>query len=114
VSHRYRRENAATNLIEGVEQFDVSAQVPVADRWQLFGRWYRSIDQGRTLEALAGVQYDSCCWATRLAVRNYVNDAFDDDRNMAIYFQIELKGLGAFGKKSDSLLESSIRGYEVY
>jgi LPS-assembly protein len=46
-------------------------------------------------------------------VRNYVNDAFDDDRNLAIYFQIELKGLGAFGKKSDTLLERSIRGYEV-
>jgi LPS-assembly protein len=113
VSHRYRRENATTNLIEGVEQVDISAQVPVSERWQLFGRWYRSIDQGRTLEALAGVQYDSCCWATRVAVRNYINDAFDDDRNLAIYFQIELKGLGAFGKKSDTLLERSIRGYEV-
>lgn len=113
ISHRYRREDATTNQIEGIEQIDISAQVPVNERWQLFGRWYRSLDQGRTLEGLAGVQYDSCCWATRLAIRNYVNDAFDSDRNLAIYFQIELKGLGAFGKKSDTLLERSIRGYEV-
>lgn len=113
ISHRYRRDGADITRLEGLEQVDISAQMPVAERWQLFGRWYRSIDQGRTLEALAGVQYDSCCWATRLAIRNYVNDAFDDDRNLAIYFQVELKGLGAFGKKSDSLLESSIRGYQA-
>jgi LPS-assembly protein len=113
ISHRYREEDNLTNRIEGLEQVDVSAQVPLGERWQLFGRWYRSLDQKRTLETLAGVQYDSCCWATRVALRNYVNDAFDDDRNLAIYFQIELKGLGAFGKKSDSLLERSIRGYEV-
>jgi LPS-assembly protein len=79
----------------------------------VFGRWYRAIDQGRTLEGLAGVEYNSCCWATRLAVRNYVNDAGDDDRNLSIYLQVELKGLGSFGKKSDSLLQRSIRGYET-
>ncbi len=113
ISHRYRKENDFTNRREGLEQVDISAQVPMGERWQLFGRWYRSLDQKRTLETLAGIQYDSCCWATRLAIRDYVNDELDDDRNLAIYFQIELKGLGAFGKKSDTLLESSIRGYEV-
>jgi LPS-assembly protein len=113
ISHRYRRQDTVTSSLDELEQIDVSAQLPIGDRWQLFGRWYRSLDQGRTLEGLAGVQYDSCCWATRVAIRNYVNDALDDDRNLAIYFQIELKGLGAFGKKSDSLLESSIRGYQA-
>lgn len=123
ISHRYRREDVTTNREEALEQVDISAQVPIAERWQLFGRWYRSINQSRTLEGLAGVQYDSCCWAARLAVRNYVNESSifantndsieNDDRNLSIYFQIELKGLGTFGKKSDSLLESSIRGYQA-
>ncbi|MCX4188562.1 LPS-assembly protein LptD [Methylophaga sp. OBS4] len=113
ISHRYRRDDITTNTLEGLEHIDVSAQMPVGDRWSVFGRWYRAIDQGRTLEGLAGVEYNSCCWATRLAVRNYVNDADDDDRNMSIYLQVELKGLGSFGKKSDSLLQRSIRGYET-
>lgn len=120
ISHRYRREDVTTNRQEGLEQLDISASVPVNDRWQVFGRWYRSLNQARTLEGLLGVQYDSCCWATRLAIRNYVNESrfnnnqpIDDDRNLAIYFQIELKGLGAFGKKSDQLLEQSIRGYQA-
>jgi LPS-assembly protein len=113
ISHRYRRDDVTTNTLEGLEHIDVSAQMPVGDRWSVFGRWYRAIDQGRTLEGLAGVEYNSCCWATRLAVRNYVNDAGDDDRNLSIYLQVELKGLGSFGKKSDSLLQRSIRGYET-
>lgn len=122
ISHRYRREDAMTNIQEGLEQVDISAYMPIAERWQLFGRWYRSLNQGRTLESLAGVQYDSCCWAARLAVRDYVNqstylantnDTIEEDRNLSIYFQIELKGLGTFGKKSDSLLETSIRGYRA-
>ena len=122
ISHRYRRDdtfvNRGNNLVS-LEQIDISAQVPINDRWQLFGRWYRSIDFGRTLEALAGVQYDSCCWAARLAVRDYVNENFNDDsredeeRNLAIYLQIELKGLGAFGNRTDTLLERSIRGYQA-
>lgn len=125
VSHRYRRENASTNRLDGLEQIDISASVPINERWQVFGRWYRSLTEGRTLEGLLGVQYDSCCWATRLAIRNYVNESrafnnnvnnnqpIDDDRNLAIYFQIELKGLGAFGNKTDRLLEQSIRGYSA-
>ncbi|WP_438971205.1 LPS-assembly protein LptD [Methylophaga sp.] len=121
ISHRYRRENAATNVQEGLEHLDVSAHVPINDVWSVFGRYYRSLNTGTTLEGLFGVEYDSCCWATRLAIRNYVNEGgiFNNvnteqqDRNLSIYLQIELKGLGAFGKKSDSLLEQSIRGYQA-
>ena len=64
----------------------------------------------------------SCCWATRIVYRDYVkdtnfigidNDEFgNENRTKAIFFEIELKGLGRFGKKSDGLLEDSIRGYE--
>jgi LPS-assembly protein len=114
VSHRYRRENVVNNPGDGLETVDISTQLPLGDRWQFYGRWFRDLEESRTLEGLAGLQYDSCCWATRLVVRNYINDVDDDDRNMAIYLQFELKGLGNFGKKSDSLLESSIRGFDAH
>ncbi|NOQ94125.1 MAG: LPS assembly protein LptD [Methylophaga sp.] len=103
LSHRYRRD--------GLEQVDISTRIPFNKQWSIVGRWYHSIKDSRTLEGLAGIEYDSCCWATRLVVRNYVNSSTDQDRNLAIFFQIELKGLGNFGKKTETLLEKNILGY---
>ena len=109
-SHRYRRDNVTD--LDGLEQIDISARIPINKQWSFIGRWYRSLKESQTLETLAGIEYDSCCWATRLVVRDYVNNALDDDRNLAILFQIELKGLGNFGQKTDALLEKSILGYD--
>ena len=109
ISHRYRR-SGVTNLV-GLEQVDISARLPVNKQWSIVGRWYRSLKDSQTLETLAGIEYDSCCWATRLVVRDYINNILDSDRNLAIFFQIELKGLGNFGQKTDTLLEKSILGY---
>ena len=103
LSHRYRRDE--------LEQVDISTRIPFNKQWSIVGRWYRSLKDNRTLEGLAGVEYDSCCWASRLVVRNYVNSSTDQDRNLAIFFQIELKGLGNFGQKTETLLEQNILGY---
>ncbi|WP_430010173.1 LPS-assembly protein LptD [Methylophaga lonarensis] len=120
IGHRYRRDSS--NFLEGLEQIDVSAALPVNERWSVIGRYYRSIKDGRNLEMLAGFEYRSCCWATRLVYRDYLkysfNDAFDDAprnsdrRDKAIFLEFELKGLGSFGKRSDSLLQRSIIGYQ--
>lgn len=109
VSHRYRRDDVSN--LAGLDQIDISARMPVNKHWSMVGRWYRSLRENNTLEALVGVEYDGCCWATRLVVRSFVNDATNDDRNLAILFQIELKGLGNFGQKTVTLLEESILGY---
>lgn len=112
-AHRYRRQNTADpyRTAAGLEQVDLSTQIPFNQQWSFVGRWYRSLKDTRTMEGLAGIQYESCCWATRLVVRNYINDASDENRNLAIYFQIELKGLGNFGQDIDGVLEKSILGY---
>lgn len=113
ISHRYRRDSI--NTTDGLEQVDISARIPFNAQWSMVGRWYHSLKENRTLEGLAGIEYGSCCWATRLVVRDYVNSASTSttlqDRNLAIFFQIELKGLGNFGQNSDSLLEESVLGY---
>lgn len=109
ISHRYRRDGITTTA--GLEQFDLSARIPFNQQWSMVGRWYHSLSEHRTLEGLAGIEYGSCCWATRLVVTNYVNSATDQNRNLAMFFQIELKGLGNFGQNSDTLLEESILGY---
>jgi len=109
MSHRYRRDDATVN--DGLEQVDISTRIPFNKQWSIVGRWYHSLKDNRTLESLAGIEYDSCCWATRLVVRDYVNSASDEERNLAIFFQIELKGLGNFGQTTESLLERSILGF---
>ena len=110
ISHRYRRDG--TSPLNGIEQVDISGRLPISNQWSVVGRYYRSIREGSLLEGLAGVEYQSCCWATRLVIRDYVNDASDQDRNLALMFQVELKGLGNFGKRTDALLGRSILGYD--
>ncbi len=103
LSHRYRRDE--------LEQIDASVSLPITDNWRFVGRWYHSLFDDRTLEALAGIEYESCCWATRFVVRDYIHDVTEQDRNLAFFVQLELKGLGDIGNKADDLLRKSILGY---
>jgi LPS-assembly protein len=119
ITHRYRKDNVPSNPADGLELLDISAQIPIGKNWNLYARSFRDLENKVTLENLAGIEYQSCCWATRLLIRDYINDVDssddnnnDDDRNLAIYLEFEMKGLGSVGKKSDSLLESSIRGFQ--
>lgn len=129
LSHRYRRDGQST--IPGLEQVDISGRLPINQQWSIVGRYYRSIRDGQLLEGLVGIEYESCCWSTRLVIRDFVNDASNDfdnnninnnnnntivsdqDSNLAILLQIELKGLGNFGQKTDTLLEQSILGFDA-
>lgn len=85
-----------------LEQTDVSALWPLARNpsRQVNGvtRWNYSIPDSRTLELLAGVEYDTCCWTTRVALRRFVNDVGGETYN-ALFLQLELKGLTSFGHK---------------
>jgi LPS-assembly protein len=103
LSYRYRRDI--------LQQTDVSFLWPLTDTWHVIGRWNYSLDDDQTLEGLAGVGYESCCWNVQLVGRSYVNDE-DGDRNTAIFLQVELKGLTSLGNQVDSLLERGILGYQ--
>lgn len=104
-SYRYRR-----NFLE---QVDTSALYALNDRWRLIGRWNWSIRDSASLEALAGLEYESCCYAVRLLGRHYVRNV-EGERSNAIYLEVELKGLGALGRKSEDLLRRAILGYSRY
>ncbi|NII09919.1 LPS assembly protein LptD [Oleiagrimonas sp. C23AA] len=110
-SYRYRDQF--------MEQFDVSAVYPLSDRWRLLGRWNVSLrDQTtfkrgapKTIEALAGIEYDSCCVAVQLVGRHYVDDE-QGDTNNAIMLQIQFKGLGSFNPQTEDFLRHAILGYQ--
>jgi LPS-assembly protein len=93
------------------EQTDISFLWPLSQSWHMVGRWYYSLKGSETIEALAGLGYESCCWGAQLVGRSFINND-SDSRNTAIFFQLEIKGLGRLGKKVDSALEHGILGYE--
>jgi LPS-assembly protein len=102
-----------------LEQFDVSAVYPVSPRWRLLGRWNVSLrdsaywHRGRpkTLDAIAGVEYDSCCVKVRLVGHHYVRNV-QGDTNNAIMLEIEFKGLGSVAPQTESMLRRAILGYQ--
>ena len=114
-SYRFRQ-----NLLE---QYDVSAVYPLSARWRLIGDWTYSVLDKRTVEAVAGVQYEGCCVKMSVVARRYV-DGYDGvitnlppgqigpSSDTAIMFELEFKGMGSFSGQTDSILRRDILGYQ--
>ncbi len=94
-----------------LEQSDMSVLWPMSRQLYFLGRWNYSFLQKQTLEGVAGIEYQSCCWALRLASRRYLSDTAGEFQN-SIYLQIELKGLMNIGDSIEKLLENGILGYQ--
>jgi LPS-assembly protein len=94
------------------EQADVSFLWPLGRSWHAVGRWYVDLDSNETIEALAGLGYERCCWGLQLLGRSYINSD-GVDRTTAIFLQLELKGLGNLGTSVDEALERGILGYRA-
>ena len=92
------------------EQTDVSFRLPITSRLNAVGRWDYSLRYDKTMEAFAGLEYSTCCWAFRAVGRHYIND-IDADANTAFYLQLELKGLTSIGNKVGEFLEDNLLGY---
>ena len=79
-----------------------------AGGWSALGRWRNSLEEHRTLEALGGLEYSTCCWAMRAAYRRYQFSfdtvALEPRYTNGIYFQLELKGLSRIGAGFQSLV----------
>lgn len=103
-----------------VEQLDLSGRWPVNPRFALVGRWNYDLPFGQTLEAFAGLEYETCCWAVRAVARRYLSDVnrvndgdvSSDDYNTGVFLQFELKGLAGIGRGAGAFLEQQIPGYE--
>lgn len=104
LSYRYTKGRLA--------QLDSSWLWPLNARWHLAGRWNYSLLDNSTLEGLFGAEYDSCCWALRVAWRTIRNDRAGSANNNALYLEWELKGMTSLGDKVESLMKSGILGYQ--
>ncbi|GLQ47232.1 LPS-assembly protein LptD [Dyella lipolytica] len=106
-----------------LEQYDASAVYPLTDRWRLIGDWTYSVMDKKTVEAVAGVQYEGCCVKVSLVARHYVTGYDGVITNLlpgqaipgsdtAVMFELEFKGMGAFSGQTDSILRRDILGYQ--
>lgn len=114
---RYRDRGNRRSAPAGLSrEIDASVLWPLTPRWSMMARRYHSLEDDRTLEKMAGLEYNSCCWAFR-AVRRaiFVNDATPPFGRLRYswYLQLELKGLTSLGKRIDEFMEEQILGYNA-
>lgn len=108
--YRYERNGEIYDGVYGkLSQIDVAAQWPVARRWYVVARQNYSLEDSKSLETLAGFEYNDGCWILRIVGQRYVTD-INDTKN-AIFFQLELKNLGGLGNDPFETLRLSIPGY---
>jgi LPS-assembly protein len=119
LNHRYTRNVSGSSL----EQMSLLANVAINKDWAFVGRLTQDLKEKRSLESYAGVQYESCCWAVRLAYHRHINSNLSDDGffnesrdefNSGFELQFIIKGLN--GKQdaigTQEMFNSSIFGYK--
>lgn len=72
-THRFVRDLSG----EKIDQFGITASWPLAKNWHWVGRWYKDLQQQRTIESYTGLQYESCCWSVRLVAQRHLSNRFD-------------------------------------
>jgi LPS-assembly protein len=107
---RYTRALAdATGGFEQIKQIDLSGQWPVSDRWTLIGRWNYSVADHKTLEAVAGIEYNADCWVLRVVGQRLTTTT--QQATTSVFVQLELNGLARVGTSPLELLRRSVPGY---
>ena len=111
-AYRFVRDSSNT--------LDLAFQWPLSAYWYAVGRYNYSFknlggnsvnQRSGELEALAGVEYDGGCWVARAVAQRFVTG--ERERNTAIFFQIELNGMGRVGTNPLGALTRSIPNYQM-
>jgi len=108
----YRFQENVLNQSVILKQWDGSVAWPIAAHWNTVGRWVYSLEDRKTIEQVAGFEYKSCCYRIQVVQRRYVTNRLGG-LDTSIALQLELTGLSSVGKRADSFLEQSIRGYST-
>jgi len=127
-SYRYQRDalmpgggGYAPFAPRGQNQLSLAVQWPLTQKWFAVGRIDYSLrrtqigtnppERRRITQAIAGLEYKGdCCWTARTVFQRYAVDARKS--NTAVFFQLELRGLGMLGSDPMQMLSRSIPGYE--
>lgn len=101
------------NLETELEQVSVSGSLPLNNKWSFVGSIDHDLKNDRNLETLAGLEYNDCCWKSRLVVKRYLTS---DNINYEtpIFLEFELKGLGNIGTSATRQIKEKIYGYDDF
>lgn len=137
VNVSYRYGNGLVTPIsqfQSLEESDVSFIWPVRRGISLIGRWNFGWDENQTIESFFGVEFNNCCWKSRLVWRRFLKEPRNleflvpDPANPAgfaavtrlksrpdvgIFLELQLKGFATFGSRLDSLLDQAMVGYRA-
>lgn len=91
------------------EQVDLSAQWPLGRRWYGMFRYNYSFEDHKLVEGLAGLEYNGGCWAARAVYQRLATK--EDQSTDALFFQLELSGMGRVGANPLDVLKQSVPGY---
>jgi len=105
----YRKDRS-----QPAEFTDLSFRMPLSTNLNAVGRWQYSLLDKKSLDTIAGFEYDSCCWRLRAVAQQSITDnGLDND--LGFYLQLELKGLGGIGSGGiDSVLSKNLYGYDGF
>ena len=117
-SYRFQRNPTGAFQPQGQDQVSLAFQWPLSAHLYSVGRVDYSLLNDpendvtpRVTQALAGLEYrGDCCWTARVVYQRYAIDP--TQVNNAIFFQLELAGLGRLGQDPLSLLGQSIPDYQ--
>ncbi|GIK86042.1 MAG: LPS-assembly protein LptD [Betaproteobacteria bacterium] len=109
-SWRYTRQLVdPLGAVSELRQFDIAMQWPISAQWTFLGRWNYSLVDSKTLEALAGVEYNADCWVLRAVLHRLTTTS--QQTSTAFYVQLELNGLARLGTSPLDLLRRSVPGF---
>ncbi|HZQ61502.1 MAG TPA: LPS-assembly protein LptD [Casimicrobiaceae bacterium] len=110
-SYRYTRQFLDPTSGQNIElkQFDIAGQWPVRGGWTVLGRWNYSLADRKTLEAVAGVEYNADCWVVRIVGQRLTTTT--QTAATSVYLQLELTGLARIGTNPLEVLRRSVPGY---
>lgn len=104
VGYRYTRAQ--------IDQFDISGQWPISDRWSGVGRLNYSMLDNRLIEGVAGLEYGEGCWAVRVVAQRFATAP--QLETTSLFVQLELTGLGRLGSNPADLLSRKVPGYTPF
>lgn len=114
IGYRKQLKNSSIDI----EQTDTSFVYAINREYSGVARWNYSLKDDKTIDAIAGIAYDSCCWSIQLLAQRRLKNTTvstivnDDVYDNSILVQFVFKGLGSLsGSKARNTLEQSIYGY---
>ncbi len=100
-------------LDDELKQVSFSTAFPINEQWSVVASTEHDTKNDRNLESLLGIEYQDCCWKTRLVAKRFLTSD-NEDYETPIFLEFELKGLGNIGKSATRQIKEKIYGYDDF